>query len=196
MTGTHGVYRHQSLCACQRGLLCKRQQEILRTVCAPPNLLTEIASWTLHKTSSGQKKSLGAEHHKCSRCPHFVQRGSHGHHDGPPQPASSEYPKTDSNSAKNSLKRHWLLLPQASSSVPQEHVASLRCATPPSRAPRPRPVLRHTIVDGTASTAGAGATDTADTSTMYSATGAGTACTPDWRSDGAGVAQELAQRSG
>ena len=56
--------------------------------------------------------------------------------------------------------------------------------------------VRHTIVEGTASTAGAGATDTADTSTMYSATGAGTACTPDWRSDGAGVAQELAQRSG
>ena len=87
------------------------------------------------------KKNLGSEHHKCSRCRHFVQRGSHGHHDGPPQPASFEYPKIDSNSAKNSLKRHWLLSPQASSSVPQEHVESLRCATPSSRAPRPRLVL-------------------------------------------------------
>ena len=88
-----------------------------------------------------KNKSLGAEHHKCSRCPHVVQRGSRGHHDGPLQPTSFEYSKIDSNSAKNSLKRHWLLSPQASSSVPQEHVASLRCATPSSTAPRPRPVL-------------------------------------------------------
>ena len=41
-----------------------------------------------------KNKSLGAEHHKCSRCRHFVQRGSSG------------YSKIDSNSAKNSLKRH------------------------------------------------------------------------------------------
>ena len=51
--------RHQCLCACQRGLLCTRPQEILRTVYAPPNLLTEIASWTLHKTSSRQKRVWG-----------------------------------------------------------------------------------------------------------------------------------------
>ena len=165
--------RHQCLCACQRGLLCTRPQEILRTVHAPPNLLTEIARWTLHKTSSGQKTTIW-------------------------ELSITNAPGADT-SFKEALTLRWaspaslLRVSEDRQQQRQELFETSLAAVTTGfifSAARACGIIevRHTNVKGTASTAGAGATDTADTSTMCSATGAGTACTADWRSPGAGVA--------